>query len=107
MSVFLSIKARMRWGKECRDYRIAALATTGQMARKLAVQLKVQWGIIPSWMKKTSTAYVICSFLSCCVAFFTLVAIINALKKMDDFLDTDIFGENTSSGAQQHSLNVF
>lgn len=52
----LKAQARMRWGKECRDYRIAALATTGQMARKLAMQLKVQWGIIPSWIKKTSTA---------------------------------------------------
>ncbi|POI35129.1 hypothetical protein CIB84_001119, partial [Bambusicola thoracicus] len=53
----LKAQARMRWGKECRDYRIAALATTGQMARKPAVQLKVQWGNVPSWIKKTSTAF--------------------------------------------------
>uniref|UniRef100_A0A8C4V6Y0 Phosvitin n=1 Tax=Falco tinnunculus TaxID=100819 RepID=A0A8C4V6Y0_FALTI len=52
----LKAQARLRWGKECRDYRIAAVATTGQLARKPAVQLKVQWGSLPSWIKKTSTA---------------------------------------------------
>ncbi|KAM6128684.1 LOW QUALITY PROTEIN: vitellogenin-1-like [Phoenicopterus ruber ruber] len=53
----LKAQARLRWGKECRDYRIAAVATTGQLARKPAVQLKVQWGNLPSWIKKTSTAF--------------------------------------------------
>ncbi|NXV92269.1 VIT1 protein, partial [Calonectris borealis] len=53
----LKAQARLRWGKECRDYRIAAMATTGQLARKPAVQLKVQWGNLPSWIKKTSTAF--------------------------------------------------
>ncbi|NXF60450.1 VIT1 protein, partial [Ciccaba nigrolineata] len=53
----LKAQARLRWGKECRDYRIAAMATTGQLARKPAVQLKVQWGDLPSWIKKTSTAF--------------------------------------------------
>ncbi|NWW52301.1 VIT1 protein, partial [Pedionomus torquatus] len=53
----LKAQARLRWGKECRDYRIAALVTTGQLAKKPAVQLKVQWGNLPSWMKKTSTAF--------------------------------------------------
>ncbi|KFP51004.1 Vitellogenin-1, partial [Cathartes aura] len=55
----LKAQARLRWGKECRDYRIAATAraTTGQLARKPAVQLKVQWGSLPSWIKKTSTAF--------------------------------------------------
>lgn len=71
------------------------------------MQLKVQWGNVPSWIKKTSTVYVLCSFLNCCVAFYTLVGITNALKEIDDFLNTDSFGENTSSGAQQYSLNVF
>ncbi|NXS36607.1 VIT1 protein, partial [Pomatostomus ruficeps] len=52
----LKAQARLRWGKECRDYRIAAVATTGQLARKPAAQLKVQWGKLPSWIKKTSTA---------------------------------------------------
>lgn len=63
----------MRWGKECQDYRIAAVATTGQLAKKPAVQLKVQWGNLPSWIKKTSTKYVTCSFLSCYVALLPLV----------------------------------
>uniref|UniRef100_A0A663E0W9 Uncharacterized protein n=1 Tax=Aquila chrysaetos chrysaetos TaxID=223781 RepID=A0A663E0W9_AQUCH len=53
----LKAQARLRWGKECRDYRIAAMATTGQLARKPAVQLKVQWGNLPSWIKKTSTGF--------------------------------------------------
>ncbi|NXN76786.1 VIT1 protein, partial [Himantopus himantopus] len=53
----LKAQARLRWGKECRDYRIAAIATTGQLAKKPAVQLKVQWGNLPSWIKKTSTAF--------------------------------------------------
>ncbi|NXE75806.1 VIT1 protein, partial [Cochlearius cochlearius] len=53
----LKAQARLRWGKECRDYRISAVATTGQLARKPAVQLKVQWGNFPSWIKKTSTAF--------------------------------------------------
>ncbi|NWV96643.1 VIT1 protein, partial [Machaerirhynchus nigripectus] len=51
----LKAQARLRWGKECRDYRIAAVATTGQLARKPAAQLKVQWGTLPSWIKKTSS----------------------------------------------------
>uniref|UniRef100_A0A8C3R4C4 Phosvitin n=1 Tax=Cyanoderma ruficeps TaxID=181631 RepID=A0A8C3R4C4_9PASS len=50
----LKAKARLRWGKECRDYRIEAVGTTGQLARKPAAQLKVQWGKLPSWIKKTS-----------------------------------------------------
>ncbi|KAM6327412.1 vitellogenin-1-like [Podargus strigoides] len=53
----LKAQARLRWGKECRDYRITAMATTGRLARKPAVQLKVQWGSLPSWIKKTSTAF--------------------------------------------------
>ncbi|NWX76109.1 VIT1 protein, partial [Alca torda] len=53
----LKAQARLRWGKECRDYRIAAMATTGQLAKKPAMQLKVQWGNLPSWIKKTSTAF--------------------------------------------------
>ncbi|KAI1236724.1 hypothetical protein IHE44_0014977 [Lamprotornis superbus] len=53
----LKAQARLRWGKECQDYRIAAVATTGQLARKPAAQLKVQWGKLPSWIKKTSTAF--------------------------------------------------
>ncbi|XP_065698496.2 vitellogenin-1-like [Patagioenas fasciata] len=53
----LKAQARLRWGKECRDYRIAAMATTGQLAKKPAVQLKVQWGNLPSWIKKTSTKF--------------------------------------------------
>ncbi|NXX84558.1 VIT1 protein, partial [Urocolius indicus] len=53
----LKAQARVRWGKECRDFRIAATATTGQLARKPAVQLKVQWRRLPSWIKKTSTAF--------------------------------------------------
>ncbi|NXG25030.1 VIT1 protein, partial [Grallaria varia] len=53
----LKAQARLRWGKECQDYRIAAVATTGRLARKPAAQLKVQWGKLPSWIKKTSTAF--------------------------------------------------
>ncbi|NXE34192.1 VIT1 protein, partial [Ptilorrhoa leucosticta] len=53
----LKAQARLRWGKECRDYRIAAVATTGRLARKPAAQLKVQWGKLPSWIKKTSSAF--------------------------------------------------
>ncbi|NXJ74285.1 VIT1 protein, partial [Trogon melanurus] len=53
----LKAQARLRWGKECRDYKIAATATTGQLARKPAVQLKVQWGSLPSWIKKSSTTF--------------------------------------------------
>ncbi|XP_040421681.1 vitellogenin-1 [Cygnus olor] len=53
----LKAQARLRWGRECRDYRIAAMATTGQLARKPAMQLKVQWGNLPSWIKKTSTTF--------------------------------------------------
>ncbi|NXD38812.1 VIT1 protein, partial [Copsychus sechellarum] len=53
----LKAQARLRWGKECQDYKIAAVATTGQLARKPAAQLKVQWGKLPSWIKKTSTAF--------------------------------------------------
>ncbi|KFQ39222.1 Vitellogenin-1 [Mesitornis unicolor] len=53
----LKAQARLRWGKECRDYRVAAMATTGQLAKKPAVQLKMQWGKLPSWIKKTSTAF--------------------------------------------------
>ncbi|NXF79640.1 VIT1 protein, partial [Sclerurus mexicanus] len=58
-AVILPLKAQatLRWGKECQDYRIAAVATTGQLARKPAAQLKVQWGKLPSWIKKTSTAF--------------------------------------------------
>ncbi|OXB80055.1 UNVERIFIED_CONTAM: hypothetical protein H355_012978 [Colinus virginianus] len=58
-AVILPLKAqtRLRWGKECRDYRMAAMATTGQLARKPAMQLKVQWGNVPSWIKKTSTVF--------------------------------------------------
>ncbi|NXD79410.1 VIT1 protein, partial [Halcyon senegalensis] len=53
----LKAQARLRWGKECWDYRVTATATTGQLARKPAVQLKVQWGSLPSWIKKTSTTF--------------------------------------------------
>ncbi|NWS81383.1 VIT1 protein, partial [Toxostoma redivivum] len=53
----LKAQARLRWGKECQDYRIAAVAATGQLARKPAAQLKVQWGKLPSWIKRTSTAF--------------------------------------------------
>ncbi|XP_027756952.1 vitellogenin-1-like [Empidonax traillii] len=53
----LKAQARLRWGRECQDYRIAAVATTGRLARKPAAQLKVQWGKLPSWIKKTSTAF--------------------------------------------------
>ncbi|NWY96279.1 VIT1 protein, partial [Loxia curvirostra] len=53
----LKAQARLRWGKECQDYRIEAVATTGQLARKPAAQLKVQWGKLPSWIKKTSTEF--------------------------------------------------
>ncbi|NWH60462.1 VIT1 protein, partial [Geococcyx californianus] len=53
----LKAQARVRWGKECRDYRITAMATTGQLAKKPAAQLKVQWGSLPSWIKKTSTTF--------------------------------------------------
>ncbi|XP_068056080.1 vitellogenin-1-like isoform X2 [Anomalospiza imberbis] len=53
----LKAQARLRWGKECQDYRIEAVATTGKLARKPAAQLKVQWGKLPSWIKKTSTAF--------------------------------------------------
>ncbi|KFV46604.1 Vitellogenin-1 [Tyto alba] len=53
----LKAQARLRWGKECRDYRKPAMATTGQLARKPAMQLKVQWGNLPSWIKKTSTEF--------------------------------------------------
>ncbi|NWS51043.1 VIT1 protein, partial [Chunga burmeisteri] len=53
----LKAQARLRWGKECRDYRIAAVATTGQLARKPAMQMKVQWGNLPSWIKKASTVF--------------------------------------------------
>ncbi|NXI39881.1 VIT1 protein, partial [Galbula dea] len=53
----LKAQARLRWGKECRHYRIEAIATTGQLARKPAIQLKLQWGSLPSWIKKTSTAF--------------------------------------------------
>ncbi|XP_014727674.1 PREDICTED: vitellogenin-1-like [Sturnus vulgaris] len=53
----LKAQARLRWGKECQDYKIAAVATTGQLARKPAAQLKVQWGKLPSWIKKTSTEF--------------------------------------------------
>ncbi|NWZ33983.1 VIT1 protein, partial [Brachypodius atriceps] len=53
----LKTQARLRWGKECQDYRIEAVAATGQLARKPAAQLKVQWGNLPSWIKKTSTAF--------------------------------------------------
>lgn len=64
VTVSLFTKARLRWGKECQDYRIEAVTTTGQLAKKPAAQLKVQWGKLPSWIKKTSTAYVIHYFLS-------------------------------------------
>ncbi|XP_066411917.1 vitellogenin-1-like [Molothrus aeneus] len=53
----LKAQARLRWGKECQDYRIEAVTTTGQLARKPAAQLKVQWGKLPSWIKKTSTEF--------------------------------------------------
>ncbi|XP_062467267.1 vitellogenin-1-like [Pezoporus occidentalis] len=53
----LKAQARLRWGKECQDYRIAATATTGKLARKPAMQLKVQWRSLPSWLKKTSSAF--------------------------------------------------
>ncbi|NXD91120.1 VIT1 protein, partial [Chaetorhynchus papuensis] len=53
----LKAQARLRWGKECRDYRIAAVATTGKLAKKPAAQLKVQWGKLPSWIKKTSSVF--------------------------------------------------
>ncbi|NWU15716.1 VIT1 protein, partial [Cephalopterus ornatus] len=53
----LKAQARLRWGKECQDYRIAAVATTGRLARKPAAQLKVQWGKLPSWIKKTTMAF--------------------------------------------------
>ncbi|XP_054142195.1 vitellogenin-1-like [Melozone crissalis] len=53
----LKAQARLRWGKECQDYRIEAVTTTGQLAKKPAAQLKVQWGKLPSWIKKTSTEF--------------------------------------------------
>ncbi|NXO73804.1 VIT1 protein, partial [Phainopepla nitens] len=53
----LKAQARLRWGKECQDYKIATVATTGQLAKKPAAQLKVQWGKLPSWIKKSSTAF--------------------------------------------------
>ncbi|XP_017680339.1 PREDICTED: vitellogenin-1-like [Lepidothrix coronata] len=53
----LKAQARLRWGTECQDYRIAAVATTGRLARKPAAQLKVQWGKLPSWIKKTTMAF--------------------------------------------------
>ncbi|NXT03903.1 VIT1 protein, partial [Prunella fulvescens] len=51
----LKAQARLRWGKECQDYSIEAVATTGQLAKKPAAQLKVQWGKLPSWIKKACT----------------------------------------------------
>lgn len=112
MGVSLFVKARLRWGKECRDYRISAVATTGQLARKPAVQLKVQWGNFPSWIKKTSTAYVTHSFLSCYFVFLTLVGFIKTLKELDEIVQPKhVWGfflmENTSSVAQKHFVNLF
>lgn len=83
LAVPLFVKTRLRWGKECRDYRIEAVATTGQLARKPAMQLKVQWGSLPSWIKKKSTEYVIHSFPSCYFTFLMLVGFIKTLKELD------------------------
>lgn len=84
LAVSLFIKARLRWGKECQDYRIAAVATTGQLAKKPAAQLKVQWGKLPSWIKKTSSVYVIHSFISVYFTFLPYLAFEKMLKEWDE-----------------------
>uniref|UniRef100_A0A7M4FIM9 Vitellogenin-1-like n=1 Tax=Crocodylus porosus TaxID=8502 RepID=A0A7M4FIM9_CROPO len=50
----LKAQARLRWGKQCRDYKIEARASTGQLARNPAIQLKVAWTKLPSWIRRTS-----------------------------------------------------
>nr|DBA17869.1 TPA: hypothetical protein GDO54_016182 [Pyxicephalus adspersus] len=52
VSGYHKASARIRWGKNCQDYQMAAQASTGQMAGAPAVQLLWQWKTLPSWLKR-------------------------------------------------------
>ncbi|KAM5148119.1 vitellogenin-1-like [Mantella aurantiaca] len=52
VSGYHKASAIVRWGKNCQDYRIAAQASTGQMAGAPAVQLLWQWKRLPSWLTR-------------------------------------------------------
>ncbi|XP_063795645.1 vitellogenin-1-like [Pseudophryne corroboree] len=43
--------AVVRWGENCKDYRLAAGVSTGRLAGSPAVQLSWQWKRLPTWLK--------------------------------------------------------
>ncbi|XP_067845946.1 vitellogenin 3, phosvitinless [Heptranchias perlo] len=45
--------AVLKWGKDCRDYKIAAKATTGHFEHHPALLIKAQWDKIPQSLKET------------------------------------------------------
>ncbi|KAM4722964.1 vitellogenin-1-like [Rhinophrynus dorsalis] len=46
--------AEVRWGQRCKDYRVSAKVSTGQLARNSAVQIALQWGKLPTWIKRAA-----------------------------------------------------
>ncbi|KAM4642191.1 vitellogenin-1-like [Discoglossus pictus] len=43
-----------RWGQQCKDYRISAKLSSGQLAGSSAVQMAWNWGKLPNWMKNSA-----------------------------------------------------
>ncbi|XP_018415365.1 PREDICTED: vitellogenin-1-like [Nanorana parkeri] len=56
-SGFHKASAMIRWGKNCKDYRIAAQASTGQMSGAPAVQLTWHWKWLPSWLRAVTGSF--------------------------------------------------
>ncbi|XP_019379357.1 PREDICTED: vitellogenin-3-like [Gavialis gangeticus] len=52
-SVITSHKAAayLKWGKDCRDYKISTEIVTGRFADHPAVQMKLEWSKVPSRVK--------------------------------------------------------
>ncbi|XP_036610976.1 vitellogenin-1-like isoform X2 [Trichosurus vulpecula] len=43
----LKTKGRLRWGMDCKNYKIEAQATVGQVTKKPVIQVKIDWGRLP------------------------------------------------------------
>ncbi|XP_043860011.1 vitellogenin-1-like [Dromiciops gliroides] len=47
----LKTKGRLRWGTNCKDYNIEAQAAVGQITKKPAMQVKINWGRLPFFLE--------------------------------------------------------
>ncbi|CAH2311111.1 vitellogenin-1-like [Pelobates cultripes] len=46
--------AVVRWGHECKDYKVSVEASTGELAGNPAIQLSWQWSKVPTWLRQAS-----------------------------------------------------